>query len=48
MEGYNEPASRFIVLFELTHSALDQLLLKFMKLFAAVYRINLNAKLLAH
>jgi hypothetical protein len=48
MESYNEPASRFIVIFELAHSALDQLLLKFVKFLAAVKRVGLKAKLFAY
>lgn len=47
MESDYEPASRFIILLELTHSALDQLLLELVKFLAAVQRVGLDTKLLA-
>lgn len=47
MEGHNEPASRLIILLKLAHSALNQLLLKFVEFFAAIERIGLETKLFA-
>ncbi len=48
MKGNNEPTPRFTRFLELTHRALNQLLLKLMQFLGAVKRISLEAQLLTH